>query len=175
MSDQPSPYAPPPGYGPPQPPQYGQPQPPQYAQPPASVPPYAQYGYPYAQQPYAYPNPNAPLPAGKPPVKGWDVAITVILLVLLAMLTALMSFFGFFLVMASDPCGVRECSDELITTGVLLAIGLPWLALIVAVVLSIILLVRRKLAFWVPLAAGPLVIGAWFLGAYVTSIGVPTG
>lgn len=142
--------------------------------PPSPVPPYAQPGYAYPQQPYAYPQPAA-RPGGKPPVKTWDVVVTVILLVLLALLAMLVSFFGFFLVMASDPCGVRECSTELIGLGVILAVGLPWVALLVAVVLAIILLVRRKIAFWVPLAAGPLVIGAWFVGAYVAAAGVPTG
>ena len=176
MSDQP-PVPPHPAGQPPIPPQRGQR--PYAGQPPfAGQPPYAgQAPYapapapPYGRPAYAYG--SAPAAPAKPAVKVWDVVVTIVLLVLLAGLTLIVSFFGFFLAMASDPCGVRECSTELIGLGMLLAIGLPWVALLVAVVLSIVLLVRRRLAFWVPLAASPLVVGAWFVGAMVASAGVP--
>ncbi len=107
-------------------------------------------------------------------MKVWDVVLTILFLVGDAVLAAIMSFFGFFLAMASDPCGVRECSSELIGLGVLVAVALPWVFLLITVVVSIILLVRRRIAFWVPLVGAALIIGSWFVGAVIAAAGVPT-
>jgi hypothetical protein len=112
-------------------------------------------------------------PAGREPVKVWDIVVSSILLVLLAVLAALMSFFGFFLAMASDSCGARDCNPELIGTGLITAVALPWVLLLAAAVFTILLLAFRRIAFWVPLAAAPLIIGSWFLGAFIASAGVP--
>jgi uncharacterized BrkB/YihY/UPF0761 family membrane protein len=106
-------------------------------------------------------------------VRVWDVVLSIVLLIALGVLAALTSMFGAFLAMASDPCGVRDCSAGLIGAGMLTAMILPWLLLVAAVILVIVLLVRRRLAFWVSLAAAPLIIGSWFLGAVIASAGVP--
>ena len=111
--------------------------------------------------------------AGRQPVKVWDIVVSSILLVLLAALAALMSFFGFFLAMASDSCGARDCSSVLIGTGLITAVALPWVLLLAASVVTILLLAFRRIAFWVPIAAAPLIIGSWFLGALIASAGVP--
>ncbi|HWI30484.1 MAG TPA: hypothetical protein VNT50_03270 [Microbacterium sp.] len=111
----------------------------------------------------------------KPPVRTWDVIATIILLVLLGVLAFFVSFFGFFLAMASDPCGAVECNTDLIATGMLTAVALPWVFLLLAAVVAIVLLVRRHVAFWVPLVAAPLVIASWFIGAAIATSGVPTG
>jgi len=130
--------------------------------PPYSPPPPAQWTAPGS-------------PARRPPIV-WDIVVTIILLVLLGILTFFISLFGFFLVMASDPCGaVTQCNTELIGMGVLVAVSLPWVVLIAAAVVSIVLLVKRRIAFWVPLAASPLVIASWFVGAAIAAAGVPTG
>jgi len=137
-------------------------------------PPYGpSAGSPVAPHHPAYP--AYPTPPAKPPVRVWDVVLTSVLLVLLGVLAAIVSFFGFFLAMASDPCGVRDCSTELIGLGMLTAVGLPWVVLLVAVVLAIVMMVKRRIAFWIPLVAVPLVIGSWFVGAFIASAGVPTG
>ncbi len=119
--------------------------------------------------------PYYPAPRAKPPARVWDVVLTVVLLVALGVLTLFVSFFGFFLAMASDPCGVRDCSTELIGLGMLTAVALPWVILLAAVVVAIVLMVKRRLAFWVPLVAVPFVIGSWFVGAFIAAAGVPTG
>ena len=108
------------------------------------------------------------------PVKVWDIVVSSILLVLLAALAALMSFFGFFLAMAGDSCAVRDCSTDLIATGLIVAVALPWVLLLASAVFTILLLAFRRIAFWVPLVTAPLIIGSWFLGAFIASVGVPS-
>lgn len=120
------------------------------------------------QAPPPYP-PAAPV---KPPVRVLDVTITIILLVADGVLAALASFMGMFLVMASDPCGVRECSSELITLGWLLGMILPWVAFAATAVVAIVLMVKRRVAFWVPLVGAALIVLSLVLAFAVTSSGV---
>lgn len=128
-----------------------------YGQPPAGP-----YGYAVAP------------PAGKRPVRTWDVVLTVILLVLDVALAALMSFFGLFLAMASDSCGVRDCNTDLIATGMMIGVGLPWLMLIITVIAAVVVLVMRRLAFWIPLVGAALIVASLVLGFVVAGAGVPT-
>jgi len=104
---------------------------------------------------------------------GWDLVITIVLLVLDGVLAAIMSFFGFFLAMAGDSCGARDCNAAFIAIGLMVAVALPWILLIIVAVASIVLLVKRRIAFWVPLAGAVLIIGSWFVGAMIASAGVP--
>jgi len=120
--------------------------------------------------PYRY----AIAPAGKRPVRTWDVVVTIILLVLDVILTAMVSFSGLFLAMASDSCGVRDCNTELIATGMMVAVGLPWVVLVAVVVVAIVVLVLRRLAFWVPLVGGVLIVGSLVLGWIIAGTGVPS-
>jgi len=121
----------------------------------------------YPGGPYAAPSP------AKPPVRTLDVVITIILLVGDAVLAGLASFMGMFLVMASDPCGVRDCSTDLITLGWLMGMILPWVAFAATTIVSIVLMVKRRLAFWVPLAGAALIVLSLVLAFTVTAAGVP--
>lgn len=102
-----------------------------------------------------------------------DVVITIVLLIADAVLAALASFMALFLVMASDPCGVRDCSTELITLGWLMGMILPWVVLVATAVVAIVLMVKRRLAFWVPLAGAALIVLVLVLAFFVTASGVP--
>ena len=50
----------------------------------------------------------------------------------------------------------------------------PWIVLAIAVMGSIVLLILRRLAFWVPLVGGVLLVVAIFVGAGLATAGVPT-
>jgi hypothetical protein len=117
---------------------------------------------------------TTPNPASAPrPVRGWDIALTIVLLVAAGVLAAVASLMGMFLVMASDPCGVRTCSTELITLGWLMGMILPWVAFLAAAVVAIVLLVKRRLAFWVPLAGAAAIVLVLVAAFAVTAAGVP--
>jgi hypothetical protein len=57
--------------------------------------------------------------------------------------------------------------------GFLVALFAPGAVTIVAIVVAIVLLVRRRIAFWVPLASILLAIGVWIGGAALVVSGVP--
>jgi hypothetical protein len=98
-----------------------------------------------ANSPYGYAVVPAPT---KRPVRTWDLVVTIILLVLSGILAAIMSLFGFFLAMAGDSCGARDCNSDLIAVGLMVA-------------------------FWVPLLGAVFIIGSWFIGAFIAAAGVP--
>lgn len=123
-----------------------------------------------AAQPWPTAYPTAPL--AKPPVKTLDVVITIVLLAGDGVLAGLASFMGIFLIMGSDSCGVRECSTELITLGWLLGMVLPWVAFAITLVVAIVLMVKRRLAFWVPLVGAVLIVLSLVLAFAITSAGV---
>lgn len=126
----------------------------------------------FGQQPDPFGYAVSPGPQ-KRPIRTWDLVLTIVLLVLAGVLAAIMSFFGFFLAMAGDSCGARDCSADLIAVGLMVAVALPWVLLIAIAVAAIVLLVKRRLAFWVPLVGGVLIISSWFIGALIASAGVP--
>lgn len=105
------------------------------------------------------------------PVKTWDVVITIILLVALATFTLAASVYALFIGMVSDNCGRRRINFTLIGLGVQLAIILPWIVSIGAGAWAELRLVRRRLAYWVPLAAVPLIVVVWYIAAMVAEAG----
>ena len=124
--------------------------------------------------PPGYPAAGYAVAGAKPPVKGWDVAVTVILLVIDAALAFAASVMGMFLIMASDPCGVRDCGNDLIVLGWIIGMVLPWLVLIATGIIAIVRLVRRKLAFWVALLGALGIALALLIAFMVTAAGVPS-
>ncbi len=127
---------------------------------------------PYPGSP-TYRGPVEDAPPAKRPVKVLDLVITIVLLVADAVLATLASFMGIFLVMASDSCGARDCNVDLITVGWLMGMILPWVMLVVTVVVAIVLMVKRRLAFWVPLAGAALIVLSLVAAFMVASAAVP--
>ncbi len=141
-----------------------------YPQQGYAQPGYPQAGYPQAAQPQAYPQPGYGQPVyGQPgfgaPVapkrRTWDVVLTIALLVLGLGGALLGAFYG---VLFSDPTLLDEAFRQQGFNGFHGEVGAAPLILILshvvlyllAVGLSILLLVKRKIAFYVPLSAGVL-------------------
>lgn len=99
------------------------------------------------------------------PRRTWDVVLTIILLLLAIVVTIIASFLGVFLAFASDSCVVNDCNYDQIGAGMYVAIGGVWLPLVASIVVAILRLARRRLAFWVPLAGIALIAGVFAAGA----------
>jgi len=128
--------------------------------------------------------PGAPAPAyrapgyddaepARRPLRVWDIVLTIVLLVADVALAAVASFMGVFLAMASDPCGVRDCDFDLITAGFFVGTIGPWVALTLTLAAAIVLLVLRRLAFWVPLAGAALIVLVMVAAFGLAAAGVP--
>lgn len=108
----------------------------------------------------------------RPRRRRWDLALTIVLLVLLPLLAVACSYAGFFLAFASDACGAIACDYGLMNVGLWSAVISPWVVLLGTVVVAIVRLVRRRLAFWVPLAGSVVMVAAWFIAAAIVGAGV---
>jgi hypothetical protein len=118
-------------------------------------------------------SPGTPLERPKRPPIVWDLVLTIVLLALMVGAGALLFFFSFFLVFASDSCGASsQCDYHRMSTGWLIAMILPIAVGLLALIATIIVLVLRRIAFWIPLVGIALMVGAFVLGAAVTASGV---
>lgn len=111
---------------------------------------------------------------GRRPVIVWDLVLTIVLLVLLVGGGLLLGFFAFLLLaFGGDSCGASStCDYDVMTTGAFTAVGGVVLVGFLALVGSIVLLVLRRTAFWVPLVGLVLMIAAFWIGASISSSGV---
>jgi len=108
------------------------------------------------------------------PVIVWDLVLTIALLVVMIGVALLASFFSFFLAFAGDSCGaVPECDYDRMGTGMLIAMVGPLVAALLALIAAVVVLVLRRIAFWIPIVGIVLVIGVFVGGAALTISGVP--
>lgn len=124
-----------------------------------------------AMPPAAYP---APPGAQRRPVIVWDLVTSIVLQVLAVVIAGVLTFAAFFLVFASDPCGgATACDTDRMGAGFLVALLGPAAVTLVAVIVAIVLVVRRRISFWVPIVGILLAIGVWVGGAALVISGVP--
>ena len=107
--------------------------------------------------------------------RGWDFFLTVFLLFVLLVLTAIFLFLGLGLSISSLGCAdsTEACNDAVISAGTLLAtLGTAVVAL-AGIIVSVVFIARRKVAFVVPLIASVAVVGLFLLGSWLVRLAVP--
>lgn len=91
----------------------------------------------------------------------WDLILTIVLLILLLVISVVAAVAGLGLAMAGDGCGASSvCDTGRIAEGFLAGISVPLVIGFVALVVTIITLVLRRLSFWIPLVGILLVIAS---------------
>ncbi|WP_372488198.1 DUF6264 family protein [Rathayibacter caricis] len=115
--------------------------------------------------------PSPPAPGPRRPIRVWDLVLTIVLLLAEVCVTLLLTYVGLFSSMASDGCmGRDDCDFTLLNWGVLIAAGGVWIGMLAAVVASIVLLLRRRIAFWVPIAGTVLSFAATVIGIWMVTV-----
>lgn len=113
-------------------------------------------------------------PAADVPGRRADVVVTVVLLVVTVVLGVVATFFGMFTAMVSAGCFGDDTCDSRVGAGTLITVLAPVVCWVAALVVSVRRMVRRRLAFWVPLVA----VLAWFVlvlvGAAVATSAMPS-
>jgi uncharacterized protein DUF6264 len=118
-------------------------------------------------------SPYQPAAAAKRPIIMWDLVTTIVLLVLMIGAALLASFLSFFLAFAGDSCGASSvCDYDRMATGMMVAMIGPLLVGLLALIAAIILLVLRRIAFWIPLLGILLIVGVFIGGFALTASGV---
>lgn len=105
----------------------------------------------------------------------WDIVTSSVLLAVGVVIAAVLTFFAFFLVFASDSCGSggTACDTGRMGAGFLVALLGPAIVTLAAIVVAIVLMVRRRVSFWVSIAGIVLAVLVWLAGAGLVASGVP--
>ncbi|MEH3155164.1 MAG: DUF6264 family protein [Gordonia paraffinivorans] len=105
---------------------------------------------PYPSPP---PAPWAPAPAvARRPTRTADVVVTSLLMAAHVTVFGAAAFFSLFYAMASDPCGSETaCDTGKIGQAYLLTDAVGLVVLLGASTAAVLLMLRRHIAFWVPL------------------------
>ena len=119
---------------------------------------------------YGYPPPPPP---AKPPIAGGDLAASIILLIFTLIGGGVAAFFAVFMMAFTDYCPPATCHVEAGVTAVMTAFIIAGVIGLAGTVLTIVQLVRRKLAW--PVAVGTMILcgGACMVGiaAYIAAVG----
>jgi hypothetical protein len=104
--------------------------------------------YPFHQP---FPPQHAPMVPARP-TRTVDVIVTSFLVVTHVAVLGVSAFFSLFYAMASDPCsGGTSCDTGKITQAFVLTDGVGLVVLLAASIAAVLLMLRRHIAFWVPL------------------------
>lgn len=115
----------------------------------------------------AAPRPRKPRRA----VRWADLIASIVLLVLLAAAAVTASVFGAFLTFASDSCSPTGCNFSVMTIGIWVAVLSPWVVFLVALAGTIVMIVLRRISFWIPITAFALIVALWLIGAVLVWAG----
>ena len=100
---------------------------------------------------------------GRRPLIVWDIVVSIVLMLGVAIFAFVIGTMGMFLAMASDGCG-EGCNTGMITAGVFVAMFGPAVMAVVAMILAIVLMAKRRISFWIPLAGAGAGVLVWLLG-----------
>ncbi|WP_255355585.1 DUF6264 family protein [Agromyces sp. Soil535] len=108
------------------------------------------------------------------PVILWDLVLTIVLLVVMVGVALVASFLSFFLAFAGDSCGSGiTCDYDRIATGMLIAMVGPLVVGLLALIAAVVVLVLKRIAFWIPIVGIVLIAAVFIGGAALTASGVP--
>jgi hypothetical protein len=110
----------------------------------------------------------------RPAPRTGDFLGTVALLLVLYALSAVFVVLGLGIGFAAFGCADADavCNETTIQgASIAILFGIPAIAL-VATIVSIVRLVRRRIAFWVPLVATALVVGVYLVGTWLVGASI---
>jgi hypothetical protein len=107
--------------------------------------------------------------------RSWDFFLTVFLIFVLLVLTAIFVVLGLGLSVSTLGCAdsSENCNGLVISIGILIATAGSAVAAIAAIVVSIVFIARRRIAFVVPLVGCLAVVGLFLLGSWLVRLAVP--
>jgi hypothetical protein len=109
----------------------------------------------------------APVIPSKPArkVAAWDLILTIVLLLLVLLAGGIAGAAGIFLVFLTDSCGSgANCVEPQLDNGYFIATVGVWIPAVLAVIASIIVLVLKRRAFWIPIVGIVLIVATWAVG-----------
>ena len=110
---------------------------------------------------------SAPIVPAKPArtVAVWDLVLTIALLLFVLLAAGIAGAAGIFLVLLTDSCGSgANCVEPQLDNGYFIATVGVWIPAVLAIIASIIVLILKRRAFWIPLVGIMLIVVTWVVG-----------
>jgi len=101
-----------------------------------------------------------------------DVTVSVILLVAGVIGFGMLAFLSLFFAMMSDGCYGDRCDTGLMSIGWLIALVAPPVVFLAAAGWTIVRLVRRKTAWWLPIVGAVVAVAIWVAGVGLMDAGL---
>ncbi|AUN42016.1 hypothetical protein ASU32_20060 [Tsukamurella tyrosinosolvens] len=122
-------------------------------------------------QPYPAPMPAPPAPNRWPTWRILDTVVTIALFAVYSVVLLGLLYFSVFWVMATDSCGANDCDYDKLGTAYVLNDLAGGVVFLVTLVVAVVLMVKARPAFWLPLVGGVVQLGL-FLAAMSQLSGV---
>ena len=110
-------------------------------------------------------------PANAP--RTWDFLLTVLFIFLQAVLLVVLVLSAFSFGAVNAGCDSVGCNADVVGIGQQICTWGPIVIAIVSVPIAITRVLRRRIAFWVSILGGALMVGAFFVGGIVMTSGYP--
>ena len=107
--------------------------------------------------------------------RSWDFLLTLALIVVMFLFVGAFALSSVTLSATSLACADAggTCSDNRVQLGQLISTYAPVAIAVVVLIVSIVRLVRRRIAFWVPIVGILLMSIAFAIGTTVRDVGIP--
>jgi hypothetical protein len=102
-----------------------------------------------------------------------NTTVAVILMIASIALAAAFSYVALFTVVAGDSCAENVCNYDLFTAGWLLALLAPVVCVLIGITVTVVRLVRRRRAWWIPLVTMVVAGCVWWGGLQMVFVAVP--
>jgi len=103
----------------------------------------------------------------------WDLVLTITLFVLYLGWSVVCCFAGALLAMAGDSCGASSaCDDGVLASAFLVGSIGPIVLVLPVLIATVIVLVRKRIAFWIPLLGALLALAIEVASFALASSGV---
>lgn len=114
----------------------------------------------------------APLSAEKRTVRRGDMIASIVLALIAVIANVIVTATAVPLVLLTDSCDVT-CNYTVIESGFIFALAVPSILTLIGIFITILRVVKRKLAFWIPLVAMAAAVMALVIGTAVMILGIP--
>jgi hypothetical protein len=102
-----------------------------------------------------------------------DTTVSIILMTANIALAAALCYVALFVVVAGDSCAENACNYDQFTAGWLLALLAPVVCVVIGVTITVVRLVRRRRAWWIPVVAMVVSGLVWWGGLQMVFVAVP--
>lgn len=108
----------------------------------------------------------------KTPVRRSDLIASIVLVFVAVIANVIVTALAVWLVLLSDSCD-STCNYSLIESGYIFALAAPSILTLIGIFLTILRVVKRQIAFWIPLVTIAAATVALVIGTALMILGIP--